>query len=64
MEVIHINNNESCILKGRIDSTLFEVLKKILTKKDITQQDFIEETVKDYVLKNLNVIISNDKGSK
>ncbi|MBQ8891318.1 MAG: hypothetical protein IJ068_00425 [Bacilli bacterium] len=57
-------NNDSCVLKGRIDSTLFEVLKQILNKKKMTQQDLIEDYVKDFVLKNLNLIISKDnKGS-
>ncbi len=64
MEVIIINSNESCVLKGRVDSTLFEVLKQILTKKKMTQQDLIEDAVKDFVLKNLSLIIPNDKGSK
>ena len=65
MEVIIINSNESCVLKGRVDSTLFEVLKQILTKKKMTQQDLIEDAVKDFVLKNLNLIVpNNDKGSK
>ena len=58
------NNNESCVLKGRVDSTLFEVLKQILNKKKMTQQDLIESAVKDFVLKNLSLIIPNDKGSK
>ena len=63
MEVISMNN-DSCVLKGRIDSTLFEVLKQILNKKKMTQQDLIEDYVKDFVLKNLNLIISKDnKGS-
>lgn len=62
MEVIIINNES--IIKGKIDSTLAEVFKQILTKKDISQQDFIDMIVKDYVLKNLHLIISNEKGSK
>ncbi len=63
LEVIIINN-ESCILKGRIDFTLFEVLKQILNKKKMTQQDLIESFVKEFVLQNLNLIISENKGSK
>lgn len=47
-----------------MDVTLFEVLKQILTKKKMTQQDLIENAVKDFVLKNLNLIIQSDKGSK
>lgn len=64
MEVIFINNNDSGIIKGRIDSTLFDVLKQILNKKKMTQQDLVEEFVKEFVLKNLNLVISKDnKGS-
>ena len=65
MEVITINSNDSCIIKGRVDSTLFEVLKQILNKKKMTQQDLIENVVKDFVLQNLNLVIpKDDKGSK
>lgn len=65
MEVVTINNNDSCIIKGRIDSTLFEVLKEILNKKKMTQQDLIENIVKDFILQNLSLIVSkDDKGSK
>lgn len=64
MEVIFINT-DNCIIKGRIDSTLGEVLKEILNKKKMTQQDLIDMLVKDFVLENLNLIISKDvKGSK
>lgn len=64
MEVISINNDS--IIKGRIDSSLAEVLKQILTKKNMTQQDLIDMVVKDFVLENLSLIISNNeaKGSK
>ena len=65
MEVITINSNDSCIIKGRVDATLFEVLKQILNKKKMTQQDLIENVVKDFVLQNLNLVIpKDDKGSK
>ena len=65
MEVITINSNDSCIIKGRVDATLFEVLKQILNKKKMTQQDFIENVVKYFVLQNLNLVIpKDDKGSK
>jgi len=61
--VVIINNND-CIIKGRIDSTLADVLKQILAKKNMSQQDLIDMFVKDFVLKNLNLIVSSDKGSK
>ncbi len=62
MEVIYINNDS--IIKGRVDITLAEVLKQILNKKNMTQQDLIDMFVKDFVLQNLNLIINNEKGSK
>ncbi len=62
MEVIYINNDS--IIKGRVDITLAEVLRQILNKKNMTQQDLIDIFVKDFVLQNLNLIINNEKGSK
>lgn len=57
-------NNENCFVKGKVDSTLAEALKRILAKKKMSQQDFVEMIVKDYVLQNLNIIIENEiKGS-
>lgn len=60
LEVIFINNNESYIIKGRVDATLFDVLKQLLNKKQMTQQDLIEGFVKEFVLQNLSLIISKD----
>ena len=63
LEVVNINSES--IIKGKVDSTLFEVLKQILAKKKMTQQDFIESATKEFVLQNLKLIISKeDKGSK
>lgn len=62
MEVILINNDS--IVKGRVDSTLAEVLKQILAKKKMSQQDLIDMLIKDFVLNNLNLIISSEKSSK
>ncbi len=60
MEVIIINND--IIIKGRIDPTLGEAFKIILDKKKMTQQDFIDLVVKDFVISNLNLIVP--KGNK
>lgn len=62
LEVICINNDS--IIKGRVDITLAEVLRQILNKKNMTQQDLIDIFVRDFVLQNLNLIINNEKGSK
>ena len=34
--------------------------KNILEKEKITQQELLEKLVKEYVLKNLNLLISKD----
>lgn len=48
------------IIKGKIDNTIFEALKQILNYKKITQQEFIENAVKDFILKNLDLIIKKE----
>ena len=48
------------VIKGKIDNTIFEALKQILNYKKITQQEFIENAVKDFILKNLDLIIKKE----
>lgn len=57
-------NNDCTYIKARIDNKLNEALKKILDKQDITQQDFLEQRIKEFVLENLNIILNNDKDKK
>lgn len=52
-------NNEYIIVKAKIDSNIGDVFKTILTTRGLTQQDFIENAVKTYVLNNINLILSN-----
>lgn len=59
-----IINNEFSIIKGKIDSKLNDAFKKILSKKNITQQDFIEMQVRDYVLKNLDILLPKEDDKK
>ena len=57
-------NNETGIIKARIDSKLYDVLKIILSKLNITQQELIEKEIKDYIIENIHLIIdvkSDDK---
>lgn len=61
VEVIIINN-ESYIIKCKIDNNLNTALRKILEKNKITLQDLLEQKIKEYVIENVNVLI--DKGSK
>lgn len=55
-----MNNNN--IIKGKIDEKLYDAFRDILKELNMTQQDFIDKVVKDFVLSNLNLIMN--KGSK
>lgn len=57
-------NNEYSIIKGKIDSKLDNAFKKILNKKNITQQDFIEKQVRDFVLRNLDILLPKEDDRK
>lgn len=56
-----IINNDN-IIKGKVDATLNEALRKILKALNMTQQDFMDKAVKDFVINNLSVIMN--KGSQ
>ena len=57
--VININNSEVSFIKARIDSNLNIVLKKILDKLNMTQQEFIDKKIKEFVIENVHLIVSN-----
>lgn len=60
--VINIINSEVSFIKARIDSNLNIVLKKILDKLNMTQQEFIDKKIKEFVIENVHLIVSeNDK---
>lgn len=60
--VININNSEVSFIKARIDFNLNIVLKKILDKLNMTQQEFIDKKIKEFVIENVHLIVSeNDK---
>lgn len=54
--------NNEIVIKGKIDSSLNDALKKVLDKLNMSQQDFIDNAVKEFVLKNLNLLF--DEGNK
>ena len=56
-----IINNDN-IIKGKVDATLNEAFRKILKALNMTQQDFMDKAVKDFVINNLSVIMN--KGSQ
>lgn len=49
------------IVKCKISNNLGVALKKILEKKNLTQQDFLEKIVKNYILENITLITEIDK---
>ena len=58
--VININNSEVSFIKARIDSNLNIVLKKILDKLNMTQQEFIDKKIKEFVIENVHLIVSEN----
>lgn len=60
LEVIIINNS-FVFLKARIDTKINNALKLILEKKKVSQQDFLERIIKEYVIENLNEILVDTK---
>ncbi len=62
-----MNNNDNCAIRGRVDVSVFNALKIILAKQNISQQELVEKLINEYVLKNLNYAIlknEEDKGQK
>ena len=56
-----IDSNNSVIVKGKLDPKLDDAFKKILEKLKLTQQEFIETKVKEFVLDNIHLILTGDK---
>lgn len=56
-------NNES-LVKGKVDTTLNEAFRKILKELNMSQQDFIDKAVKDFVLNNLKLVMNKGTENK
>lgn len=52
--------NNDYTIRGKIDAKLYDALKIILNKKNLTQQTLIETLVKNYVFENLDLVILKD----
>ena len=57
-------NNDSGIIKARIDANLYEVLKLLLNKLNMTQQELIESKVKEFVIENIQLVVSGKRDKK
>lgn len=60
--MILINND--VIIKCKINNNLGTALKKILDKLNLSQQDFLEQQIEQFVLNNLILILEDDKNKK
>lgn len=56
--------NNDGIVKGKVDTTLNEAFRKILKALNMSQQDFIDKSVKEFVLSNLNLIMNKESEDK
>lgn len=56
-------NNDS-LVKGKVDATLNEAFRKILKALNMSQQDFIDKAVKDFVLNNLKLVMNKGTENK
>lgn len=62
MEVFLLNND--IYIKGKIDNKLGEVFKMVLNKLGITQQEFIEQQIKSFIINNINLVVGENKQSE
>ena len=53
-------NNETNIIKGRLDTKIYSIFKTILNKTKMTQQEFIEQKVKDFIVDNIELVIDTN----
>ena len=57
----YINNNS--FIKVKVEPKIFDAFKKVLSEHKLTQQEFFENKMKEYILDNLSLFI-DDKGDK
>jgi len=53
-------NNKEIYVKARIDSKLGEVLRIILSKLNMTQQELIETNIKDFIIENISLVVDSE----
>lgn len=58
------NSNDYVMIRCRLSNNTNELLKIILDKLGITQQDFMESLVKDFVFANSKIIVDRVKKEK
>lgn len=61
---IQNNNETTVIIRCRINNNTNELLKVILDKLKINQQDFLEARIRDFIFDNMSIIVDNIKEDK
>jgi len=52
------------IIKCKVDEVIGRALKDILDEMDLTQQELLEQKVKEFVLENMNVLLSKSSNKE
>lgn len=53
--------NKNIQKKFRIDANTEKALRKVLSNNNVTFQSVMETLIRDYIYRNLDVVIKNDK---
>lgn len=53
--------NKKIQKKFRIDANTEKALRKVLSNNNVTFQSVMETLIRDYIYRNLDVVIKNDK---
>lgn len=57
-----MNDKRNVYLRVQVDPKTDTAIRKILEIKGQTIQGFLETTIRNFILENLEVIMTNDKG--
>lgn len=55
--------NKTINIKAKIDETLNQAFKEILSELKISQQKFIEHQIKEFVISNIHLITKKSGGN-
>ena len=60
MEVIIITNNSDTFVKIRLENSVSDALKKIVSIKGTTMQNYVLELIKKDILDNLSLLVKGN----
>lgn len=56
-----MNKDNLVFYRVRIDENLLKYFRKIIKLNKITQQAFFDNTIKEYIIKNISLVVNEDK---